>query len=544
MLFNSYPFIFVFLPIALAGFALIGRTGSHRGVIGWLITCSVAFYGVWNPVSLAIIAPSIAVNYALARWIQAEGKEASAQRRAGWILAAGVAFNVCFLGYFKYKNFFIETINETSGTHWPLLSTLLPLGISFITFQKIAFLVDVRAGAIERFSKLDFLTFVFFFPQLIAGPIVHYREMMPQFDAMDPRLQAKHLAVGLCLFAIGLFKKTMLADGIAPYVSSIFASAEHGEAVGLANAWIGALAYTLQIYFDFSGYSDMAIGLARMFGIRLPANFDSPLKAASITEFWLRWHMTLTRFLMAYVYTPLVMRYTRARLAQRKPVIGRGPPTLAAFTILIAWPTMVTMGLSGLWHGAGWTFVLWGVLHGCYLIINHAWRLLRPKWDKKVYERRMLPIGFALTFIGVVVAMVLFRARTLSGALRMYESMLGLGGVTLPEAVLTRLGAIGRWLTSVGVTADLSSGATLAASLLGVAALLAIALILPNSLETMARFEPAINFDAKAVQRAGALPTLRFAAALEPRWAVVVGVIFSLGLLCLNSVSEFLYWQF
>jgi alginate O-acetyltransferase complex protein AlgI len=547
MLFNSYQFIFAFLPIVLIGFEIVGRLGSQRAAVGWLITCSVLFYGIWNPLSLALIAPSIAVNFALARWMQARmATGSSGNRAASWILAAGVAFNVCFLGYFKYKNFFLGSVNDLWGTHWTLTHVILPLGISFITFQKIAFLVDVRAGAIKRFDTLDFLIFVFFFPQLIAGPIVHYREMMPQFDVIARRLEASHLAVGLCLFAFGLFKKTVLADGIAPYATAIFTGAEQGQSIGLVNGWLGALAYTLQIYFDFSGYTDMAIGLARMFGIRLPANFNSPLKASSIIDFWGRWHMTLTRFLTAYVYTPIVMRLTRARIAKGKPVMARGSRNVTAFAVLVAWPTIATMGISGLWHGAGWTFILWGLLHGAYLIVNHGWRLWRPKWDKAIYERRMRPIGFALTFLAVVAAMVLFRARTLDGALRMLAAMVGLDGIALPDAVLTRLGPVGQWLTALGVAADLSSGATLLRTAAWVTALLIVALALPNSLEVMGRFEPALNFDAKAAAMRGGGTGVwsRLAASFEPRWAAVFGVLLALGVLSLNRISEFLYWQF
>lgn len=547
MLFNSYLFIFAFLPITLVGFDIVGRLDSRPAVLAWLIGCSVAFYGLWNPLSLAIIAPSMAINYALARRMQSRmAASPSGGRAASWILAAGVAFNLCFLGYFKYKNFFLDSVNLLSGSDWPLTATILPLGISFITFQKIAFLVDVRAGAIKRFDSLDFLVFVFFFPQLIAGPIVHYREMMPQFEVISKRLQASHLAVGLCLFAFGLFKKAVLADGIAPHATSIFTAAEHGESIGFVNAWLGALAYTLQIYFDFSGYSDMAIGLARMFGVRLPANFNSPLKASNIIDFWLRWHMTLTRFLTAYVYTPIAMRLTRSRMARGKTVMDRGKRDFADFATLVAWPTIVTMGLSGLWHGAGLTFVLWGLLHGVYLVINHAWRLWRPRWEEAHYQRWMKPVGLVITFLAVVVAMVLFRARTLAGAQRMLSGMIGLDGVTLPDAVLTRLGAVGHWIADLGVVADMTSGAGLVRTSAWVIALLVVALGLPNSLEVMREFEPALNFQRSSgpTGRPDTATQPRFVANLGFRWATAFGLMLAIGVLNLNRVSEFLYWQF
>lgn len=539
MLFNSYTFIFLFLPLTLLGYGLLGRFDSRRLVVGWLIACSVAFYGIWNPVSLAIIVPSVAINYLLARGIQALlRREPAADRRVDALLVLGIVFNLCFLGYFKYRNFFLDSVNQLAGTHWPLQALLLPLGISFITFQKIAFLVDVRVGTVKQFELTDFLIFVFFFPQLIAGPIVHYREMMPQFGTMPLRPQAGELAIGLGLFAFGLFKKAVLADGMAPDASAVFTAADRGEPLGLATAWIGALAYTLQIYFDFSGYSDMAIGLARMFGIRLPANFNSPLKSSSIIEFWSRWHITLTRFLTAYTYTPTVMHFTRARMLKGKPVLGRNKRSVGAFLALVAGPTLLTMFLSGLWHGAGLTFIAWGLLHGLYLAINHAWRLWRPQWDKARYERVMRPIGFVLTFVAVIVGMVLFRANSFAAAGHVLQAMAGLDGISLPGALLSRLGGLGTWLTAHGVVADLaSSGAQFARAVAWIGALLAIALAAPNSLELMRRFEPALHFQAVPAGR-------QIAVAFNLRWALFFSLLLLAGAMSLNRISEFLYWQF
>ena len=539
MLFNSYTFIFLFLPVTMLGYWLLGRWSSSRLVIGWLIVCSIAFYGLWNPVSLAIILPSVAINYLLARGIQALVSEAPERsRRADALLVAGIAFNLCFLGYFKYRNFFVESLNQLAGTQWPMESLLLPLGISFITFQKIAFLVDVRFGTVQRFDALEFLVFVFFFPQLIAGPIVHDREMMPQFGTMPLRPRASEVATGLGLFAIGLFKKSVLADGIAPHATSPFTAAELGEPLGLAAAWMGALAYTLQIYFDFSGYSDMAIGLARLFGIRLPANFNSPLKSTSIIEFWSRWHMTLTRFLTAYTYTPTVMHFTRARLQKGRPVLDRKHRGAGAFLALVAGPTLLTMFLSGLWHGAGLTFIAWGLLHGAYLSINHAWRLWRPRWDKTSYDRVMRPLGFVLTFTAVLVGMVLFRATSFGAAGHMLQAMVGLDGLSLPAGVLAQLGALGDWLTLQGVQADaMTGGRQFLHSLSWIAGLLLIALAMPNSLELMRAFEPAMHFHAPPAPQ-------RLAAALTLPWALLLGSLFLAGALSLNRISEFLYWQF
>jgi D-alanyl-lipoteichoic acid acyltransferase DltB (MBOAT superfamily) len=547
MLFNSYSFIFAFLPLAVLGYAAVNRLGSRSASLGWLILCSMVFYGIWNPFNLVIILPSIAINYALALAIRAQLRDNAAQpRMASVLVTLGVLLNLCFLGYFKYKNFFLGTVNDVAGTHFVLTEIMLPLGISFITFQKIAFLVDVRSGAIKDFDLFDFLTFVFFFPQLIAGPIVHYREMMPQFASIESRLQPENVAVGLTLFALGLFKKVVLADGVAPYVKDAFLAAGNGDSVSFFTAWMAGLAYTLQIYFDFSGYSDMAIGLARIFGIKLPMNFNSPLKSSSIIEFWSRWHITLTRFLTAYVYTPMVMSLTRKRMASGLPVLGRKRPTAGAFLILLCWPTVFTMFLSGFWHGAGYTFLAWGILHGVYLTINHGWRQWRPKWDKTAYERIMKPVGFVLTFLAVVVGMVLFRAPDMTSAWHMLQGMAGLNGASVPMALLNRSTALAHLFAMLGIAGDLSSGATFTLSAVWIIALFGIATLMPNSLELMQRFAPALYFEpAKASpQRQPAWRPAALTVAWNARWAVLIAAFFVFGALGLSRPSEFLYWQF
>ena len=553
MLFNSYSFIFLFLPITVIGYMLVNRIGARSASLSWLILCSIVFYGAWNPVNLIIIFPSICINYFLAMQIKRRVEAASSsEESARLLLWIGVIFNLCFLGYFKYKNFFIDSVNDVFSTHLPLVAVALPLGISFITFQKIAFLVDVHGGAIKRFTLFDFLTFVFFFPQLIAGPIVHYREMMPQFQVIEKKLNPENLAVGCMLFSMGLFKKVVFADGIAAYVPTAFAATAHGQSVSFFAAWMAGLAYTFQIYFDFSGYTDMALGLARLFGIRLPMNFNSPLKSTSIIEFWSRWHITLTRFLTAYVYTPLVMRLTRARMSAGKPVLTRKKPTLEAFIVLAAWPTILTMFLSGFWHGAGYTFLAWGLLHGAYLIINHAWRQCRPKWNPEAYERIMTPIGGVLTFICVVIAMVLFRATTLGSAGRMFRAMAGFDGVTIPQPILTRLGGIGRLMEHVGIHGDVTSGAAFALSATWIVILFAIIIAMPNSLQLLRKHEPALYFlepdlPAKASQAKDRLSATRpamFEVRWTRNWAGVAAALFVFGALGLNRISEFLYWQF
>ncbi len=319
MLFNSYAFIFGFLPVALAAFYLAGRYSRDLALLT-LILVSIGFYAWWRPLNVALMAPSVLIIYGLARLLQRYNDVHPRLTRG--LLLVGIAFNVAFLGYFKYLTFGETVINDAFSAGLVLSHVILPLGISFITFQKIAFLIDVQAGRVEHFSLRDFVLFVLFFPQLIAGPIVHYREMMPQFHAAPCRFRAEDTAVGISLFSFGLFKKVVLADPIATYVSPIYAATLAGGHPGLFASWMAALGFTLQVYFDFSGYTDMALGLAQFFGVRLPPNFNSPLQASNVVDFWLRWHMTLTRFLTAYIYNPLTLALTRRRAARGRPLLG------------------------------------------------------------------------------------------------------------------------------------------------------------------------------------------------------------------------------
>ncbi len=304
MLFNSFEFLFLFLPLTLVGFFLSSRIGRETGIL-WLVAASLFFYGWWNPVYLWLIVGSTLGNYLIGARIGAALAD-SHRRQARFWLVLGVSANLALLGWFKYAHFFLDTINQFSGSEFTLPAIVLPLAISFFTFQQIAYLVDTWRGIQPEHRLSHYLLFVTFFPQLIAGPIVHHKEMLPQFlTTGETATRWSDLAVGLTIFALGLFKKAVLADGIAPYATPVFDAAARGETLTLLQAWGGALAYTLQLYFDFSGYSDMAIGAARMFGIRLPLNFHSPYKATSIVEFWRRWHMTLSRFLRDYLYIPL-----------------------------------------------------------------------------------------------------------------------------------------------------------------------------------------------------------------------------------------------
>ncbi len=542
MLFNSFGFLFAFLPLTLLGFYAIGRH-SRAWAFHWLIAASVFFYMWWRPFNVVIIAPSILVNYLLARALQRVATDEARRRTARWLLIAGLAFNVAYLGYFKYRNFFLGSVNDVLGTQLILTQLILPLGISFITFQKIAFLIDVHAGRIERFTLRDYCLFVLFFPQLIAGPIVHYREMMPQFHAAPCRFNGNDAAVGATLFAFGLFKKAFLADGIAPLVSALYGQAEHGAALSFIPAWLAALGFTLQIYFDFSGYSDMALGLGRFFGVRLPANFNSPLKASSIIDYWLHWHMTLTRFLTAYIYNPLALTLTRRRMAAGHPGLSGRSTTLAAFTSLLMFPTLVTMLVSGLWHGAGWLFVLWGLLHGLYLCVNHAWRFLAARlWpDRRRYQERMRGFGFVLTFLAVVAAMVLFRSPTLHAAGTIYAGMAGVHGVSLPAALFGHLGPLTGVLHHLHIGTDsLWDLSTFARVLAWALLLLGIALLCPNTLQILALYEPALGTRGTAL--AGPWRRLLWSPTLI--WALGTAAVAAVAVAQLGGPSEFLYWQF
>jgi alginate O-acetyltransferase complex protein AlgI len=541
MLFNSTEFLFVFLPLTLLGFYLLGSF-SRTWALGWLILASLVFYAWWRPINVLIIAPSIAVNFALARiLLRLNGREGS-EGASKAVLLLGIAFNLVFLGFFKYVDFISTALNDVFGSNLVLRHIILPLGISFITFQKIAFLVDVHAGRVRSVTLRDYCIFVLFFPQLVAGPIVHYREMMPQFHSATCRLSKENIAVGLTLLAFGLFKKIVFADNLALFVTPIYEHSASGGRTSFLMAWMAAVGFTLQIYFDFSGYTDMALGLARFFGIRLPQNFDSPLRASSIIDFWLRWHMTLTRFLTAYVYNPLALSLTRRRLGKGLSGLGGRNTTVGAFAYLLMFPTVVTMFLSGLWHGAGYGFIVWGLLHGFYISVNHAWRIIAARrWaDKRKYDRVMTPAGLVLTLLSVTSAMIFFRSPTIASAADMVKGLIGLNGVGLPENLLAQLGSLGGRLRAAGVVAESLSIQDFAKTVIWIAVLMFIALACPNTLQLLARYEPALGvtpqkakFPFSAVQWNPSLP-----------WAIAVSAIAGIAIISMGGPSEFLYWQF
>lgn len=412
MLFNSYQFICFFLPITLLGFFLLCRIGKAQYAIGWLVLASLFYYGYWNPIYLFLLLGSITVNYLIGLAL------GQYQDRGKSILFGGVLFNLGLLGYFKYANFFIDNLNIVANANLQVAHIVLPLAISFITFQKIAYLVDTYYSKQPIRNLSHYSLFVTFFPQLIAGPIVHHKEVVPQFQRPEMfRLHPEMLADGIVTFLIGLFKKAALADPLALYADPVFTAAANGETLTFFEAWGGLLAYAFQLYFDFSGYSDMAIGLGRMFGIELPLNFNSPYRARSITELWKRWHITLTRFLRNYVYIPLggnqkgeVRRYVNA---------------------------FATMFLAGIWHGAGWTFIIWGTLEATFLTINNFWQALQQRFRFKPRGLLYETLCWFLAFNAFVVPLCFFRGENVSGAIIMLKGIFGLNGALLPDQIIS-----------------------------------------------------------------------------------------------------------
>lgn len=410
MLFNSYSFIFLFLPIVLLGFFQLARF-HHAYAAAWLTISSLFFYGYWNPTYVWLLLVSIVCNYVFGMWIiKMDSLHATSHKRL--LLVVSITTNLLLLAYYKYANFFVTNLNEIADMQWGLNNTVLPLGISFFTFTQIAFLVDTYQGRVKEYNFIHYMLFVTYFPHLIAGPVLHHKDMMPQFaHSTTYHVHWDHIATGLLLFTLGLCKKVLWADSLAPFTTAIFDGAQHGMATNtlptIYEAWSGALAYTLQIYFDFSGYTDMALGIALMFNIRLPINFNSPYKSTSIIEFWRRWHITLSTFLRDYLYIPLG---------------GNRHGKLRRHGNLFA-----TMLLGGLWHGAGWTFVIWGALHGIYLTVNHLWReLVAEKYLRRIPNWLGALTGGTLTFIAVVAAWVVFRSDNMAQAITLLKAMFGI----------------------------------------------------------------------------------------------------------------------
>ena len=507
MLFPSNEFLVLFLPISLVVFLILRRFAGATAVIWFLLLASLFFYSSHNPYYAALILGSMTFNYVLG-WICVRGITSTRLS-----IAIGVSGNLSVLVWFKYSFFLSQNLSGVLGVALPAYTGDLPLAVSFFTFLQIAYLVDVCTSKKTSGGILEYFLFVSFFPHLIAGPLVHHRELIPQFRRIqrDWRSWQISFAVGLTIFAVGLFKKVGVADTIAPMADFVFDGAQEGRSPTLISAWLGVISYALQIYYDFSGYSDMAIGLSKMFCLRLPINFNSPYRAGSIIDFWKRWHITLSRFLRDYLYIPLG---------------GNRRGTVRRFTNL-----MFVMLLGGLWHGAGWKFAIWGGLHGFYLVVNHAWRwLLGDRLDR---SRCWSFVSWGLTITAVTVAWVPFRAADVATSLKVWSGMAGANGVELPRSlgflvdVLpgARIGAVGSPMAS---SMDL---AVFAAALL-------VAIGCPNVYQVVRRGSPVLDAHIDNIGDAPFQwsPTLPYAFA-------VCGLI----LYCFMAnqfSSPFLYFQF
>ncbi len=523
MLFNSYLFIFIFLPIVIVGF-LFFRNKAPVWSISWVVIASLFYYGWWKPEFLLLLISSITVNLIFGKIII--NKNVS-KNNSKLVLTMGIIFNLGMLAYFKYAGFLVANINDFFKVGLPPINILLPIGISFITFQKIAFLVDAYRGHVRHFTILNYIFFVTFFPQLIAGPIVHHAEIMPQLADAPKRNFNADFAVGISIFIVGLFKKVVMADTLAVYADAGYGMVKNGLPLDAASAWMTVLCYALQLYYDFSGYSDMAIGLGRMFGIRLPLNFNSPYQADSIIDFWRRWHMTLSRFLRDYLYFPLGGNQ-------------RGP--IRRYMNL-----MIVMLLGGLWHGANWTFAIWGGIHGLLLMINHAWRKL-PFTQHALYHAMPIRItSIAVTFMCVALAWIPFRSETMAQAYTMLSYLLPSNGAIESFhqfwlAQLTHLGSIVDWFKPRELWPPMLPSDYLATMTKPAGAILLLSLaatfIIPNTSSLFFKFESTIDINRRANAPSSAL------SCLNTRIAFVVSFMFILSVLRLSHVSPFLYFQF
>ena len=489
MPFNSYPY-FLFLAAAVLGFRLLEKA-APTGRRVFLLLASYAFYAWWRADFLLLLCGSTLVNYALGCEIERRRTQHK-DRRA--LLIGGLVFNLSLIATFKYDTLFVSTANDLLGIGLAVPHFFLPLAISFFTFEQISYLVDADRGRTHNYGLLDYALFVAYFPHLIAGPIVRHNDLIPQFRQL--RGENDDLATGVTLFTIGLAKKSLIADNLAPFADAIFNAAGRGAPLGFTDGWLGTLFFAFQIYFDFSAYSDMALGSSVMLGIRLPVNFHSPYKSASIIEFWRRWHISLSAFLRDYLYVPLG--------GNRK---GRRVRYLNLF---------ITMLLGGLWHGANWTFMLWGGLHGFYLSINHAFRHLTKGRTAPAALR--LPLHMAsvlLTFVATSLAWIVFRAPNLASARNVMSGLLGLGHSQVVS--FSPLAAVALLL------------------------LFLIVWLMPNSMEIMWRYRPALPspYADQPVE-----PAKRWSWRPAPLQAAVYGLICILAVLALSNLKPFIYFQF
>lgn len=492
MLFSSFEFLFFFLPTALATYYACSRLQNPLWGKICLLFCSFFFYGWWNPIYLPLLAGSILGNYFISRRIAAADPGAMPKSRA-FFLFAGILFNIVLLGYFKYANFFVDTVNIIFSRNYFLSAIVLPLGISFFTIQQIAFLMDTHEDIAEEKNLLDYCLFVTFFPHLLAGPILHHKQMMPQFAKTEVRFfDSRNFSIGLFLFSLGLFKKVVVADPLSIWVAAGY---DLHDKMTFVDAWITSLSFVFQVYFDFSGYVDMAIGIALMFNITLPKNFDSPYRATGVINFWERWHITLSKFITTYLYTPLVKNF---------------PGQITFTKSMIA--TLIAMLIAGLWHGAAWTYALFGLMHGMGLVINRIWRRQKIK----------LPVWFSwfCTFIFINVSFATFRAESLESALVMIKTMSGIYSHSAASWFDFHVISVSSFekIPYFGVMDYQSTSKLIAVSV--IFTLLCVCLFCKNSSELSQRFQP-------------------------NNWYVLLQVSFiAISLFMMNGVTDFVYFQF
>ena len=491
MLFNSYEFIFAFLPISFFVYFYLNSKRLTTAAKAWLVFTSLFFYSWWNITYLPLILISILFNYTITNTMIEYDKSRRKYFSKRSLLHAGLLFNIGLLVYFKYMDFFISNTNTIFGSDIELLHLALPLAISFFTLQQIAFLIDSYEGLVKEKNFLDYTIFVTFFPQLIAGPIVHHKEMMPQFANVRNKVKNyKNIAIGLFIFSIGLFKKVVIADTFAVWATQGF---DVATTLNLFEAWATSLSYTFQLYFDFSGYTDMAIGAALLFNIKLPINFNSPYKATGMIDFWQRWHITLSNFITTYIYTPIVRSFDR--LTFHKAMFA----------------TVITFLIAGLWHGASWMFIIFGGLHGLGLIINHYWKKRKIKLN--------VVLAWFITFNFVNITFVFFRAKEWDDAVKVLGSMFSLDNIVLPNFLASKLASLSKYGIEFGA---LATNLSAAGKDLIIWLLIGFILILvfKNSMDKLKLFKPsAIN-------------------------SFVFIMAFTISLYKLSGYSEFLYFRF
>ncbi len=502
MLFHSFIFVLGFLPVSVIGYWLINRYLGWSASIAWLLAASLFFYAQWSYIFTALLIGSIVINYAMARSILSVRIQQPNLARV--LLLCAIAGNLAYLGYFKYANFFIDNVNLVLSASFQPIDLLLPVGISFYTFIQIGYLIDVYNGQVREHRFDYYALFSGFFPYITAGPLVLQKEMWTQFSTpREARLSLNHIAIGLAMFSMGLFKKVVFADSIGGFADEMFDGVAIGIIPATIDAWLGSLAYTLQLYFDFSGYSDMALGIGFLFGFKLPFNFNSPLKARSIIDFWRRWHITMTRFFTTYVHSPIAMALMRRSL-------NHGDGLLGKFLLATAFPIMVTFVLAGIWHGAGWTFVVFGLIHGIALAINHGWRA--TKLPPLPY-----PLGWLLTMVIVVLGLVFFRAGSVNDAITILSSMTDVN--VLGSSLISDSAIALAWICSLGV----------------------IVLAFPNTLEII-RLQHLKPDDETSEERSKRISGSVWRSSAV--WATCNAFVLMLALGSITRKTVFLYYQF